>query len=536
MSNLICEDYFTDFVINNEGLVITRKEINLNSFDFNKENPLVCLTGYKNILQQFFTEIISKIKGSSTVIIIESDIVELKNDWLENEKIKHCYTWNKPFEHNKLSSIPIGLNYHRQGDVMKNWLENQNEELNEKKLLCVNYSPHTNSVRGQLVEKAKNEWNSFCSILEFIDPTNVYWKESKIEGKIKIDVSNPKCYDVMKEYKFILSPPGEGEDTHRTWEALYVGCIPIVKSSNLNELYKDLPVLIVEDWSLITQDFLENEYKKIQKTKEDDCYNMDKLYLPYWIKYIQKPVIHFMTYANDVFETAKKRLIKEADIFNEFVSVSGYGPNDLPSWVQKKYADILNVRRGGGYWLWRPFIVYEKIKDIKDGEYLVFIDAGCKLNTQGKKRFFEYIDLLQMSQYGILSFQMSGNKGPGTLAKEKEWTTKEIFEYFQISENSEIKESGQYLGGVFILKKNKHSINYLKETIKCIMKYPLLVTDSYNHSQNVYFKDNRHEQSVTSVLRKKIGSVVIDGDESWMQPLGEGESLKYPFWATRSKN
>ena len=143
MSNLICEDYFTDFVINNEGLVITRKEINLNSFDFNKENPLVCLTGYKNILQQFFTEIISKIKGSSTVIIIESDIVELKNDWLENEKIKHCYTWNKPFEHNKLSSIPIGLNYHRQGDVMKNWLENQNEELNEKKLLCVNYSSHT---------------------------------------------------------------------------------------------------------------------------------------------------------------------------------------------------------------------------------------------------------------------------------------------------------------------------------------------------------------------------------------------------------
>ena len=47
------------------------------------------------------------------------------------------------------------------------------------------------------------------------------------------------------------------------------------------------------------------------------------------------------------------------------------------------------------------------------------------------------------------------------------------------------------------------------------------------------FKDNRHEQSISSVLRKKIGSVVIDGDESWMQPFGRGESLKYPFWATR---
>ena len=72
----------------------------------------------------------------------------------------------------------------------------------------------------------------------------------------------------MKDYKFILSPPGVGEDTHRTWEALYVGCIPIVRSSNLNELYKDLPVLIVDDWNIITKDFLESEYKNIQKKKK----------------------------------------------------------------------------------------------------------------------------------------------------------------------------------------------------------------------------------------------------------------------------
>jgi hypothetical protein len=535
-NELICEDYFTEFVSNNGGILITRKEINVDSFDFNKESPLVCLTGYKNILEKFFTEIISKIKGSVTIIIIESDVVELKNEWLENEKTKHCYTWNKPFEHTKLSCIPIGLNYHRQGNVMKNWLENQNQVIGQKKLLSVNYSPHTNSVRGQLVEKAKNEWNSFCSMIDFIEPTNTYWKESKIEGKIKVDVSNPKCYDEMKEYKFILSPPGAGEDTHRTWEALYVGCIPIVKSSTLNELYEDLPVLVVEDWDTITQDFLENEYNKIQQNKKDGAYNMEKLYLHYWIKQIQKPVIHFMTYANDVFETAKKRLVKEAIQFNEFTTINDFGPENLPSWVQKKYQDILNVRRGGGYWLWRPFILYEKLKQINDGEFLLFLDAGCKLNPLGKKRFHEYINMLHTSEYGILSFQMSGNKGPGTLAKEKEWTTKEIFDYFNVSLDSEIANSGQLLGGVFIIKKNKHSMNYVKEVIKCMMRYPLLTTDSYNRNQNEYFIDNRHEQSITSVLRKVIGTIIIDGDESWMQPLGEGESLNYPFWAARSKD
>ena len=40
----------------------------------------------------------------------------------------------------------------------------------------------------------------------------------------------------------------------------------------------------------------------------------------------------------------------------------------------------------------------------------------------------------------------------------------------------------------------------------------------------------------TFFLKKIHGSVVIDGDESWIQPFGEGESLKYPFWATRTRN
>ena len=54
MSHLICEDFFTDFVINNEGLTITRKHINKEGFNYNKQNPLVCLTGYPKIIKMFF--------------------------------------------------------------------------------------------------------------------------------------------------------------------------------------------------------------------------------------------------------------------------------------------------------------------------------------------------------------------------------------------------------------------------------------------------------------------------------------------------
>lgn len=48
---------------------------------------------------------------------------------------------------------------------------------------------------------------------------------------------------------FCVSPRGNGIDTHRTWEALYVGTIPIVTRSVLTDQHPDLPLVVLDDWS-----------------------------------------------------------------------------------------------------------------------------------------------------------------------------------------------------------------------------------------------------------------------------------------------
>ena len=249
-----------------------------------------------------------------------------------------------------------------------------------------------------------------------------------------------------------------------------------------------------------------------------------------------KHTIHFITYSNERYAQAKERLLKEAEDFGEFDTIKGYGPEDLPREFVEKYYQILSLPRGGGYWIWRPYILKAKLDTMNDGEFLIYLDAGCKLNKQGKERFNEYISMLDNSEYGIMSFQMSGNKGPGSLEKEKVWTIREIFQYFNVDLNSDHANSGQYLGGILVIKKNTHSLKIIDLLIKALEYDPLMYTDHYNMAQYPYFRENRHEQSVFSLIRKLYGSVVIDGDESWMQPFGEGESLKYPFWATRRHN
>jgi len=62
-----------------------------------------------------------------------------------------------------------------------------------------------------------------------------------------------------------------------------------------------------------------------------------------------------------------------------------------------------------------------------------------------------------------------------------------------------------------------------------------MYTDHYTQNQHTQFKENRHEQSLFSLLRKIHGSIVLDGDESFIVPFGGQESMKYPFWAARIK-
>jgi hypothetical protein len=250
---------------------------------------------------------------------------------------------------------------------------------------------------------------------------------------------------------------------------------------------------------------------------------------------IVKP-IHFITYGNDVFEKAKTRLVNQAKEFYPFKTIKGYGPEDLPIDFTKKFKNILDLKRGGGYWIWRPIILKQKLDEMNENEFLVYLDAGCYLNKAGMNRFNEYINLLDQSEFGAMSFQMSGNKGSGGLEKEKCWTTKEIFNYFKVNPDSDIGNTGQYLGGILVLKKNKHLMDLIYIFIKALYERASMFTDYYNKmQQHNEFKENRHEQSVFSILRKLHGSVVIDGDESWTVPFGQGESLKYPFWAARSK-
>ena len=83
----------------------------------------------------------------------------------------------------------------------------------------------------------------------------------------------------LPQYKFVISPEGNGIDCHRHYEALMAGCIPIVEDSELvRKKYGNAPILYTRDYSEINETYLTQKYEEMLKTQWD----FSKLFIGYW--------------------------------------------------------------------------------------------------------------------------------------------------------------------------------------------------------------------------------------------------------------
>lgn len=232
-------------------------------------------------------------------------------------------------------------------------------------------------------------------------------------------------------------------------------------------------------------------------------------------------MIYFFSYGDDNYKLSKQRILKEATELNIFDKCNVYSPDDIDKDFKNKYKEIFEYKRGNGYWIWKFYFIKKYLDEVNEGDIIVYCDAGCQINKSGKQRLKEYIDMLKISEEGVISFQLDENI-------ENQWTIKEIFDYFNIDINDKNAINGQYIGGIFIYKKCEKSLSIINKCLELLEYDKYLITDKYVNTQNyTKFKENRHDQSIHSLARKIYGSIVLSGTEV------ETGDTKYPFNARR---
>lgn len=196
-------------------------------------------------------------------------------DYNSVEIPKNLIKWfgqNIDVEDEKIVSIPIGLEnsmWFPEVKKQEKILNKSYEEKNYKNLLYVCHNIRTNPP-------------------ERLEPYDIFKNKSWVTMEYGTNGNNFDNYlDKLFTHKFVLCPEGNGTDTHRTWETLYVKSIPIEKRNLNNRFYTDLPICFVDNWSDINEEFLNKEYERITNTK----WNLEKLDFNYWRKTINSIII-----------------------------------------------------------------------------------------------------------------------------------------------------------------------------------------------------------------------------------------------------
>lgn len=196
----------------------------------------------------------------------------------------------------------------------------------------------------------------------------------------------------------------------------------------------------------------------------------------------------FITYGDTGYETAKAKICKEAKATCEFDDIISYVKTDLSD--ELLHSDIINIKRGGGLWSWKPDILLKTIEKYQEGDIIVYCDAGCTLYPS--KEWKRYWDKLE--HYDIIAQRI--------YQRTDHWTRNEILDKFS-NNGKDWQLSCQYQATTIIIRISAFTKMLVNKWRNLMINQPILamdVTEDERPFQHKSFKENRHDQAIYSAL------------------------------------
>ena len=197
----------------------------------------------------FQRDFLPKIKNRFTLVtgISSYNIQGKESDIIENENVKHWFCTNPPnTKSKKIIPLPIGFEEkEREGgnqEILRSRWEKKREWNYKSDLMYLPYhTAGTNLSRDRQIK--------YLESLDFVEVE---------KEKLPFD----QYLEKMGRYKYIICLAGAGYDTHRNYEALLVGSMPIMVRSCVKQIYDfyELPAVFIEDWSEINWAKLQTDF------------------------------------------------------------------------------------------------------------------------------------------------------------------------------------------------------------------------------------------------------------------------------------
>ena len=216
--------------------------------------------------------------------------------------------------------------------------------------------------------------------------------------------------------------------------------------------------------------------------------------------------LKFLSYGDKAFPKSRYRIKDEALSLNFFTDVEIHTELTISKLKEykgaikhKEFVDVFSQKRGGGYWMWKPLIVYEELLKLNKNDILYYADAGCTIPNKPITitKLKQYKEIVEKHKSGIFSLM--------TDFPESDWTKADIFKHFGVLRDKEVYNTRQITANRFVIRKCDESMKIVKLWWNTAMNYSHLFSDQKSKTPNFEnFSENRHDQSNWSVICKKF--------------------------------
>jgi hypothetical protein len=247
--------------------------------------------------------------------------------------------------------------------------------------------------------------------------------------------------------------------------------------------------------------------------------------------------INFLTFGGPSknYHDAVNRICNQAREFNLFDKINGYTDKDLINEIDfynkhKKF--IIKNKRGYGYWIWKSYLINKHLKFMNDNDILIYLDCGCELNINGRKKLLDFINLVKTK------YILCGK----TISNDVTYSKMDLIKFMGMENDIKKLRLNHMECGTLMICKNQLTSRLFEEFYELCSNNYHLIDDSPSVEKNFdEFIEHRHDQSIFNLLLKKNNIINYDLYPTyWGIGLSSKDNylnnaLEYPIWSCRNK-
>jgi len=197
------------------------------------------------------------------------------------------------------------------------------------------------------------------------------------------------------------------------------------------------------------------------------------------------PKKYFLVYNDGKYRDNINRLIKSVELYSDFIVII-FNKEDIDIDFYQSNIKILNEARGGGYWLWKPYIINKILPQIKENDLLFYLDSSYYFTEPFNQLYENTMDA---------DIILWNNKPNESTNQMKKYCKMDVLIKYGMTKFS----GNECWAGAILMKKTNKVTLFIQDWLRMCCVYEDISDSPSTVPNSSEFNDHRHDQSLLTI-------------------------------------